>query len=324
MIKDGNYLFIKKESPEFIYTFACQKEEQSLSYLEMRSLFGEQTNINILKSAIEIDPSRSPFIKERIEVIYEGDSLPEIVEQVGQIDMKESTFKVIFIKINDLEADQKIDYDQRRLIEREIGWEIKGEADVRQPDHLFGIVTLGGRWYFGNLSKNQALWLQHMKKPQTFSTALSTRVARAVANIAVPKPEGVKAIDPCCGIGTVLVEALSMGINIVGRDINPLVASGSRENITFFGYEGEVGMGPISDVTEQYDVAIIDLPYNLYTHATPEEQFNILKHARRIAEKAVIITIETIDEMIMEAGFDIQDRCVASKGVFSRQILVCE
>nr|WP_246066970.1 RNA methyltransferase [Cytobacillus solani] len=317
-------MFIRKERPEFIYTFACQKEEQSLSHLEMRSFFGEQAENNILKSTTEIDPSRSPFIKERIEVIYEGDSLPEIVEQAGQIDMEESTFKVIFVKINDLEASEKIEYDKRRLIEREIGWEIKGEADVRHPDHLFGIVTLGGRWYFGNLQKNEALWLHHMKKPQTFSTALSTRVARAVANIAVPEPDGVIAIDPCCGIGTVLVEALSMGIDIVGRDINPLVTSGSRENIAFFGYEGDVRVGPISDVTEQYDVAIIDLPYNLYTHATPEEQFAILKHARRIARKAVIITIETIDEMIMEAGFKIQDRCIASKGVFSRQILVCE
>lgn len=317
-------MFIRREKAEFIYTFACQREEQSLAYLEMRSFFGKETESNILKCTTEIDPSRSPFIKERIEVLYEGDRLPEIVEQVKQIDMKESTFKVIFVKINDLTASEKIEYDERRLIEREIGWEIRGEADVRHPDHLFGIVTLGGRWYFGNLLKNEALWLHHMKKPQTFSTALSTRVARAVANIAVPKPEGVKAIDPCCGIGTVLVEALSMGIHIDGRDINPLVTSGSRENIAFFGYEGKVETGPISDVTEHYDVAIVDLPYNLYTHATPEEQFSILKNARRIATKVVIITIETIDEMIMEAGFEIIDRCVASKGVFSRQILVCE
>ncbi|GAA3334615.1 hypothetical protein GCM10020331_103270 [Ectobacillus funiculus] len=72
------------------------------------------------------------------------------------------------------------------------------------------------------------------KKPHSYSTSLSTRVARAVANIAVPDPTGIKAIDPCCGIGTVLVEALSMGINIVGSDINPLVLPGARENIAHF------------------------------------------------------------------------------------------
>ena len=316
---------MSKQSREkaYIYTFACRGEELSLCHLEMRSLFGIQSESNILKSSIQVDSSRSPFIKERIEVIYEGDNISEVLEQVEQLHLNESTFKVIFVKINDLEADNKIEYDERRKIERDIGWRINGEADVRHPDLVFGIVTIEGRWYFGKYQKNKAVWLDHVKKPRSFSTSLSTRVARAVVNIAAPNPEGLQVIDPCCGIGTVLVEALSMGIDIVGRDINPLVVMGSRENIAHFGFQGEVNIGPISEVTKNYDVAIIDLPYNLYTHATPEEQFSIIKHARRFAKKVVIVTIETIDHMIEEAGFEIQDRCVANKGLFSRQILVC-
>src|SRR6185369_6412097 len=96
------------------------------------------------------------------------------------------------------------------------------------PERVFGIVIIGGRWYFGTYMESEAVWFHHVKKPRSYSTSLSTRVARAVANIAVPNPDGVKAIDPCCGIGTVVVEALSMGIDIVGRDINPLVVIGSR------------------------------------------------------------------------------------------------
>ena len=157
-----------------------------------------------------------------------------------------------------------------------------------------------------------------------YSTALSTRDARAVANIAVPHPEGVRAIDPCCGIGTVLVEALSMGINIEGRDINPLVVGGSRENIAHFGLVGNVILGPISEVVDDYDVAIIDMPYNLFTHITAEDQLDIIKQARRFTKKLVVVTIETIDHMIKEAGFVITDRCEAKKGTFSRQVLVCE
>ncbi|WP_192892969.1 TRM11 family SAM-dependent methyltransferase [Planococcus salinus] len=68
-------------------------------------------------------------------------------------------------------------------------------------------------------------------------------MARAVANIAVSEPAGVKAIDPCCGIQTKLVEALSMGIDIVRRDINPIVIHGSRENIAYFGLTGKVDSG---------------------------------------------------------------------------------
>ncbi|USK33120.1 RNA methyltransferase [Bacillus sp. F19] len=310
--------------PAFIYTFACTEEELLLCHLEMRSFFGFQPDGFSLKSDVDIDPSRSPFMKERLEVIYEGNELSEIVKQVEQIDIGTDTFKIIFLKINDLEDYEQISYQERRNIERQVGWPFKAEADVRNPDQTFGITTHEGRWYFGKYRRSEPVWLHHLKKPREYSTALSTRVARAVANIAVPNPFGVKAIDPCCGIGTVLVEALSMGIDIIGRDINPLVTDGSRENIAHFGYECDVRTAPISEVTGKYDVAIIDMPYNLYTHATPEEQMSILKHARRISNKTVIVTSETMDHMVEEAGFHIADRCTVRKQMFSRQILVCE
>jgi tRNA G10 N-methylase Trm11 len=312
------------QTPAYIYTYAFREEERSLCYMEMRSLFGTESHSNILKSTIKIDPSRSPFIKERIDVMYEGDELPDILKQVEQIDLSGSTFKVIFVKINDLDKSKKIEYGERRLIERDIGMHIEGEADVHHPERVFGIVIIGGRWYFGTYMESEAVWFHHVKKPRSYSTSLSTRVARAVANIAVPNPDGVKAIDPCCGIGTVVVEALSMGIDIVGRDINPLVVIGSRENIAHFGFEGDVTVGPIEDIQTNYDVAIIDMPYNLFTCATPEDQFSILKHARRIAKKVVVVTSEAMDHMIEEIGFEITDRCVTRKGNFSRQILVCE
>ncbi len=320
VIKDGNLL---NTINQFIYTFACSDDERSLCSLEMRSLFGVDTESLIIKNDISIDPSRSPFIKEQIEIMYEGDTMNDILKQVEDIVLKDSTFKVIFVKINDLSSADKISYGDRRIIERDLGMHIEGEADVHNPDYVFGIVTLGGRWYFGKYRLNDAVWFLHMKKPRNYSIALGTRLARAAANIAVPKPLGVKAIDPCCGIGTVLVEALSMGIDIVGRDYNPQIVQGARANIAHFGYVGEVTYGDIADVSEMYDVAIIDMPYNLFSTTTPEEQLSLLQHTRRFASKVVIITIETIDDMIQEAGFTIIDRCVAKKRSFSRQVIVC-
>ena len=88
-----------------------------------------------------------------------------------------------------------------------------------------------------------------------------------------------------------------MGINMVGRDINPLAAKGTRENIAHFGYEGDVKTGPISEVTNNYDVAIIDMPYNIVTYVTREEQLAMLQHARRFTKKLVVVTIETIDDL---------------------------
>ncbi len=66
-----------------------------------RSLEWSPTLI-FLKSDVKIDPSRSAFMKERVEVMYEGDDLESILKQVEQIDLAGATFKVIFVKINDL------------------------------------------------------------------------------------------------------------------------------------------------------------------------------------------------------------------------------
>ncbi|WP_246187852.1 TRM11 family SAM-dependent methyltransferase [Paenibacillus tengchongensis] len=309
--------------PAYIYTYANTEDEASLCAMELRCLFGQRVTDDIFASTTCVEVSRSPFLKERVDVIYTGNTLEEIYTQTEQIDVGDSTFKVICVKISDLPPGARIDYDGRRAIEREIGLRIHGEADVKRPDIVYGLAALGGRWYFGIYHKNDATWLRQMQKPRSYSIALSTRVARAAVNMAVPDPLGVKAIDPCCGIGTVMVEALSMGIDMVGRDINPLIVAGARANIAHFGFTAEVTLGDIADIEEHYDAAIVDMPYNLYSSITPEEQFAILDHTRRIADRVLIVAIEAVDEMIHRAGFEIVDRCVAKKGSFSRHLMLC-
>ncbi len=308
----------------YIYTYGYRPEEASLCRLEMRSFFGVDSNTSILESTLKIDPNRSPFIRERIDVIYEGKSLHEIVEQVKNLPMLQSTFKVIFVKLEDPEVSEKVGFKERRTIEREIGLHMPGEAELLHPEQLFGIMIVNDRWIFGHYGKSEAIWLKHQQKPHGYSTALSTRVARAVANIAVPRLDGIKAIDPCCGIGTVLVEALSMGIDIDGSDINPLITSSTNENIAHFGFKKEVVVRDIRNVIGSYDVAIIDMPYNLCSVVSPEEQLEMLESTRRFSEKLVVVTIEMIDSIIEKAGFTIIDRGVVSKGGFTRQVIVCE
>ena len=301
----------------YIYTYAGYEDEQSLRALEMRSLFGFETQNNILESPIKIDPSRSPFIKERIGVIFEGESLQELLEKVGGFEVTGETFKVIYVK-NGEES-----FENRRAIEREVGLTIKGRADIRNPQRLFAVMHVNGRWVFGDYVKAESIWFRHQQKPHQYSTALSTRVARAVVNIAIPDPSGIKAIDPCCGIGTVLVEALSMGIDIVGSDNNPVILAGTRENIAHFGFKAEVKFKDMRDITNRYDIAIIDLPYNLCSVISPEEQLEMLQSARRFAGRVVVVTVENIDDILRRAGFEIVDRAVAKKSVFTREVIVC-
>lgn len=313
-----------KHKKTYIYTYSCYEEERSLCALEMRSLFGSESQTSILESHVKIDPSRSPFIKERISVIYEGKSLQDLLKQVATLQVSGETFKVIYVKTSGPSKTEQEGFANRRAIEKEIGLQINGVADIRHPQRLFGVMVVNGRWVFGDYVKSEPVWFRHQQKPHSYSTALNTRVARAVVNIAIPNPSGIKAIDPCCGIGTVLVEALSMGIDIVGSDRNPLVLGGARENIAHFGLSGEVKLTDIRDITNQYDVAIIDLPYNLCSVITPEEQAGMLRSARRFAKKVVVITVEPIDDILINEGFVMMDRATVKKRSFTREVIVCK
>ena len=306
--------------PEYLYVYNYSEEEKELCMLEMRTVFGMEPAAFIFRSDVPFEHGRSPFIRERIDLLIEASSLEELKQKAGRLTFGDESFKTEYVQYN---RDNQAGFSERRRIEREVGLAIQGDPSLEEPDRLLGIAEMEGRWFLGNLVKQDAVWLRHVKKPREYSTALSTRVARAVVNIAVPRIEGVKAIDPCCGIGTVLVEALSMGIDIVGRDINPLAAAGSRENVLHFGHECDVAKGAIEEIEGHYDVAIIDMPYDLCTTASPEQQLSILSHTKRIADRAVIVTSEPMDGMVSEAGLRIIDRCTVRKQAFIRQILVC-
>ncbi|NMD71665.1 RNA methyltransferase [Bacillus sp. DNRA2] len=305
----------------YLYTYASYQDERDLVALEMRSLFGEDSQAGVIESPKKIEPSRSPFIKERIEIIVDASCLEELLKKVESLPPFRESFKVKYVKRGGFGI--KEGADKRRNIEKEIGLRLSGVANLQNPQLLFGVINIEGRWLFGKYEKSESVWFHHQQKPHSYSTALNTRVARAVVNIAIPNTIGVKAIDPCCGIGTVLVEALSMGIDIVGSERNPLILKGTRENIAHFGYKSEVKLADIRDIDKKYDVAIIDLPYNLCSVITPEEQLEMLQSAQGIANRVVIVTVESIDEILPAAGLTVVDRAIVKKGTFTREIIVC-
>ncbi|MEX2461487.1 MAG: methyltransferase domain-containing protein [Paenibacillaceae bacterium] len=306
----------------YVYTYVCHEDEVDLCRLELQCLLGVEPSNGYIESSLYIDPSRSPFIKQRVSLLFTGANTAEIAEQVAAVELHGATFKVIYIE-TETNPLTPFNFTEKRAAEREVGWQIRGKAEMRTPERIFAILLVGARWVFGECSTNKAVWLEHRNKPQNYSTALNTRLARAVVNIAVSNPVGIRVIDPCCGIGTVLIEARSMGIDIVGYDLNPLAVLGARTNLAHFGLDCTVTIGDMRFIQGSFDTAILDLPYNLCSVISPEEQLDMLQSAREFARRVVIITTESIDSLIVSAGFIIQDRCLVRKGSFSRQVIVC-
>lgn len=306
---------------EYVYVYACHEDERELCELELRTLLGAEPRGRYVGSPRRVDPSRSPFVKLRLGVWCEAGSLPELAERVAALRVEAASFKVSFA-----ETDDTVLYAAQRAIERELGLRVRGRAEMHRPARRFAAAVLGGgRWVFGECRLAEPVWLRHQQKPQNYSTALGTRVARAVVNLAAPETAGARMVDPCCGMGTVLIEAMSMGIDIVGFDLNPLAVRGARVNLAHFGLpEGAVALADMRKLGGGYTALVLDMPYNLCSVLPEAEQMEMLAAARRLASRAVIVATVELGGAIERAGFRLAGRCMVRKGSFARHIYVGE
>lgn len=305
---------------KYFYIVNYNREfEEELCVMEMKALFNIKPSAKHFFSERYINPSRSPFLKEVIKIRYEEDSLEKILVNIKEDQLSYEKFKVCYVKseCND------VSYSERLKSIREIGFIVKGEADIHHPEVMLGLSKIDDKWIFGEYERNDFKWHIHDQKPCSYSNSLSLRVARALVNIAVGNNIKSRLIDPCCGVGTVVIEALSMGINACGWELNKSIAENAEKNLKFFGYDNVITHGDMTTIKDKFDTAVIDMPYGLFTPITKEEQVSIIQASRDITNKLVIVTFEDMSELIKEAGFEIVDIAHVSKGKFKRYISIC-
>ena len=305
--------------PSFFYTVNYRDSEFDLCRLEIKSLFQLEPDKKYFFSDIDFDVSRSPFIKEKISVVYAAESFEELLQCLQKEPYNAEQFKIIFVR----PEQSSFGYQARLAAMGQVGAFITGFANVKNPQVLLGLTEIEGKWLFGIYEKNDCLWHKHNEKPNTYSHSLEFRVARALVNMAVGSNLSATLIDPCCGVGTVLLEALSMGIPAYGVEINPLVAQKARENLLYFDYPDVIQLGDMHMIQAHFYAAIVDIPYGILTPITKKEQQAILKTARKISDRLVLVTFENMDTEIQQAGFSISDRGIVTKGSFVRYVHIC-
>ena len=306
---------------KYFYFINCSDMEKELCNMEMKSIFKQIPNRKFLFSNKDFNPSRSPFIKFKVNIIYIEESLEIIINKIKNEKISYDDFKVNYMK----SEDGDVSYENRLKAVREIGFVINGFPDIHNPKVELAIIKIKDKWIFGELIKNDFKWQKHNDKPHSYSNSIPLRMARALVNIATCDDKRLSIIDPCCGVGTVVIEALDLGFNIKGYEISKPIACNARNNIEFFGYNREIiTSGDMHNIRERYDVAIVDIPYGLYSPITSQEQKDIINTSRRIARKLVIITFEDMDNIITSAGFKVLDKCYMIKGNMKREISICE
>ena len=310
----------KNINGSFLYFINYQDNERELCKMEMRCLFNREINEKYFFSDIDINASKSPFIKSKIKIIYSDEFLDRMVRKIKEDNLSYDDFKVSYVK----SEQGDVQYEDRLEATRKIGFVVNGYPDMHKPRNPLAVTKINGLWIFGEYERNDFKWQKHNDKPYSYSNALGLRMARALVNIAMKDNEEGTLIDPCCGVGTVVIEALDLGIKVKGCEISKQIAYNARENVEFLGYlRDTIVCYDMHKIKDKYDSAIIDIPYGLFSPGTLEEQKAIIHTARNICEKMVIVTFEDMEKFIVEAGFSVIDKCVVPKGNFKRHILVC-
>lgn len=310
----------KNINGSFLYFINYQDNERELCKMEMRCLFNREINEKYFFSDIDINASKSPFIKSKIKIIYSDEFLDRMVRKIKEDNLSYDDFKVSYVK----SEQGDVQYEDRLEATRKIGFVVNGYPDMHKPRNPLAVTKINGLWIFGEYERNDFKWQKHNDKPYSYSNALGLRMARALVNIAMKDNEEGTLIDPCCGVGTVVIEALDLGIKVKGCEISKQIAYNARENVEFLGYlRDTIVCYDMHKIKDKYDSAIIDIPYGLFSPVTLEEQKAIIHTARNICEKMVIVTFEDMEKFIVEAGFSVIYKCVVPKGNFKRHILVC-
>ena len=201
---------------------------------------------------------------------------------------------------------------------------IEGDFAISNPEIEFILTRIDGVWIFGILTPNQNQWKERRNKPYNYSHALDIRIAKAVLNIGINNNKRVTIIDPCCGIGTVIIEGRFQGLNIEGYEMNPLVKQQCNKNLIFYGFDPSVLKQDFLQTTKHFNLAILDLPYGQSSIISPKEQKALIQKTKEISDKSVIITMEDMRETMIEVGLEVLDFCVIKKSnVFSRFITLC-
>lgn len=307
----------------YLYNVKHRQYEADLCALETKALFGFALEEKIFFSNRLVNPSISPYLKNRLHIIYKFPQLKDIVEQIKRDGVKAEEFLVKYVSLTKDDPYQ----NEKRNVCKKVGYVITGFPSFSNPKIVYGITCFKDEWYFGILVENNPKWREHNDKPFAYSSSIGMNEAKAILNIGTNGDFNKSIVDPCCGVGTVLLEGHFAGYDICGWEINDKVAKNARGNLRHFHYHDNVTTGDIEDIADRYDVSIVDLPYGNFTPTTKENQIKIIHHAKRISKRVVLVSSEDMTQELTNHSLKILDHCSMNKRKnkqFVRHIWVCE
>ena len=258
---------------------------------------------------------RAAYIRKGVRVLARATSFGALVDAVAAAEFDADRFR---IEVYDPE---NLRLTSTRDLIVPLADVMADHPDLADPKHRF-VVTLGanGCWFGEILTEAAGDFQKHDTKPWTTSSSLDARLARALINLV---PDARSLLDPCCGAGSIVVEAASLGIEAVGIDWKPAMVGMTRQNLDHFDYSATVEQADARTIDVPVDAVVTDLPYGYGIKEDAATTQAILDRAATLAPTGVFVSRYDLTVQLSKAGYEnIAVHCIEKRSGFIRRVHV--
>ena len=297
------------------YLLMGPTQELDLARAELWALAGCAPRGRVAIGPLGVDVSRAAYVRLCGQQLAAAVDWPQLHAAIARLELRCERYRIEVVrpapKVPVAAAD----------LEKAIADLITGRPDLRHPHVQFAVIAAPGDWRFGQvISQSQQRWRRQARRPYHFSHALPAPMARALVNmVAAP---GDTLVDPCCGLGTVVAEALADGVRALGMEINPALAQQAAANLAALGLPGNIVVGDARTCRGHFDAAVIDFPYGHSTRVAPELYADILLNLRPQVQRMALVFGTDQHRLLGELGLTVCQEARVTKGRLVRHIYV--
>ncbi len=286
----------------YVYKFKAEEHNRKLVEREMQAIFKLPITSEWIVTEQDINPNKSYYINYKIDVLATANKIDQLKDAIKALNLYYENFKIEFV---DVKSDV-IDYNERINYCRTIADGIEGSCKMIDPDLKIVITKTMDAWVIGKLIKNDRSFERLQNKPHSYSHSMSAELSRTLVNILCGQDKP-KILDPCCGIGTVVIDGLDQGYDIIGTELNWLVANKAKENLEHLDLPIVISRQDMHTIKERYDVTILDLPYGLMSKTSTELQTGLIANCYNLSNKLLLVTNEDSSHLIENTKWQLSE-----------------
>lgn len=238
---------------------------------------------------------RAAYLSYGLQVIARSDTLEALAVEVKHLSFTADRFRIDCICLS---ARSNLNLQDAICI---IADAIEGAPDLDHPQRHFILIVRDRDVYLGEIqAKATRSYQKHDAKPYRTSSSLPSQLARVLVNLAYPAQT---ILDPCCGTGSILLEACALGLTASGMDRNPKMVGMTQRNLEHFGYQADVQLGDACQYACTADAVVTDLPYGRFLEPDEPNVRAILHQMASQVPLGIYSVDRDISPWLKEAGY---------------------